>query len=78
MGISNFYLERVGLEANVRLRLNLRNGKNSIGRLVDKSRGDIDFGIDSERCSLLHCEITVTENSVEIVNKSVSFSVLKY
>ncbi|XP_037044429.1 uncharacterized protein LOC119080271 isoform X2 [Bradysia coprophila] len=68
MGTSDYYLERVGLEGNLRLRLNLKKGINAIGRAG--SRSAIDFGIDSSRCSALHCEITVSGNSVEIVNKS--------
>ncbi|KAG4070937.1 hypothetical protein HA402_001374 [Bradysia odoriphaga] len=61
MGTSDYYLERVGLEGNLRLRLNLKKGKNAIGRAG--SRSVIDFGIDSSRCSALHCEITVSGNS---------------
>lgn len=72
MNSSEFYLERVGFEANLRLRLNLRNGTNLIGRSEIK---DVDFGIDSMRCSGRHCIITVSGNSVELENLSVRLQV---
>lgn len=71
---SDYYLERVGFEANVRLRLNLKNGQNTIGRTESKVKND--FAIESGRCSALHCIIFVSGDSVEIVNKSVSLSFL--
>lgn len=75
MNSSPYYLERVGFEANVRLRLNLKNGTNSIGRYDVK---DNDFGIDSQRCSGHHCIITVSGDSVEIENLSVRINFVLY
>lgn len=73
MNSSAFYLERVGFEANVRLRLNLKNGTNLIGRSDVRTN---DFVIDSMRCSGRHCTVTVSKDSVEIENLSVSITFL--
>lgn len=70
MASSDYYLERVGFEINARLRLNLKKGTNSIGRFRGKEK--VDFSIASDRCSALHCLITVASDSVQIENKSVS------
>lgn len=70
MDSCGYYLERVGFEANVKLRLNLKNGKNVIGRIKDEFN-DVDFPTNSMRCSGRHCIITVSGDSVQIENLSV-------
>ncbi|KAJ6641515.1 hypothetical protein Bhyg_06454 [Pseudolycoriella hygida] len=67
MGLSEYYIERVGFEANMRMRFNLKKGKNMIGR---RGTPRIDIGIHSIKCSARHCIITVTDNSVELQNLS--------
>lgn len=66
---SNYYLERVGFEAKVNLRLSLKNGKNLIGR--SDTQG-VDIGINSSFCSGRHCIIDVTDDTVYIEDLQVS------
>lgn len=74
MGSSDFYLERVGFEAKVNLRRNLKSGENVLGR---SDVIDIDIGIESLHCSRKHCAITVTSNAVFIKDLNVRFNVSK-
>lgn len=58
---SDFYLERIGFEINLKMRRHLKYGKNLVGRSdVDQ---DIDICIDSLECSRKHCFITVSDDA---------------
>ncbi|XP_037044437.1 helicase sen1-like isoform X2 [Bradysia coprophila] len=60
---SVFYLERVGFEARVNYRHNLKNGPNLIGR--NDTEG-VDIGINSFHCSRKHCVLSVCDDEITV------------
>lgn len=59
---SEYYLERVGFEINLKMRRMLKFGSNLIGR--SDADGDMDICVDSLECSRKHCAIIVSDDSV--------------
>lgn len=66
---SVFYLERVGFEAKVNYRHNLKNGPNTIGRT--DTRG-VDIAINSYNCSRRHCVLDVSDDQITVEDLKVS------
>lgn len=75
MVTTDFYLERVGFEAKVNWRRNLKVGENVVGR---SDVPNIDIGVESGLCSRRHCCITVSNNAVFIKDLKVRFNVIKF
>lgn len=69
---SDYYLERVGFEINMKMRRNLKYGNNLVGR--SDINDDISICIDSAECSRKHCIITVADDeSVSLTDLNVRF-----